>query len=617
MPLDTPTYQQIIDRIRADVKSILPDLDPTIFESLISGITDSNAGRHYDNVLSILQLVKELFPDTAIRENLERWAAYEGIVPFPALQAAGNAVFTGAIGTTILINREFNSGLNYTYIAQQTVEIAEKIITLSSLTNDGLTAIALANEDFPFATNTEVTIENAGVAEYNGSFPIVMLSARKFQYTLPSLPSGPATGGTYENLLLWSEALDNAVWIKGTDVTITPDNIAAPDGSLTADRVNIASSGFRNIRQIAAISTANSFIALSRFVKKGTIDNVRLAIGNTSLSNQFYAQFDLTNGVAGPIVYIGAASDAISSIEPYGDDWYRCIIIGKANGGDTDIRFELSAAIAGNYYSWGAQGEESETAHTYAKTEATTVTVTDINSKANAAVVPVNSDLTGADKNLDSGATLTFASQLSGADLDGFVDLDGITGGRDLETTESLYRRTVQSRSNPVANFNEAAITKQMLLVEGVTRTLVKRITPAIGQVTSLFVRDDDDDIIPSAAEVTDVNDSILEILPAQSDPSDVITKAPTPVTTNYDFASITPNTATMKAAIEENLIAFYEDEVTFETTITEKKYNSAIVDTIDAETGDRLTDFTLNSPSGDIVVTTDEIGILGTVTFV
>ena len=39
----------------------------------------------------------------------------------------------------------------------------------------------------------------------------------------------------------------------------------------------------------------------------------------------------------------------------------------------------------------------------------------------------------------------------------------------------------------------------------------VKRVTPLVGQVTILFVRDDDDNIIPSGSEVTTVKDAILE----------------------------------------------------------------------------------------------------------
>ncbi len=78
MTIKLPSYEEIIERSRADIKGTLNNLDPTIYASLIKAIVDSNSGRHFDNVLSIAQLEKELFPDTANRENLERWADYEG-----------------------------------------------------------------------------------------------------------------------------------------------------------------------------------------------------------------------------------------------------------------------------------------------------------------------------------------------------------------------------------------------------------------------------------------------------------------------------------------------------------------------------------------------------------
>ncbi len=218
--------------------------------------------------------------------------------------------------------------------------------------------------------------------------------------------------------------------------------------------------------------------------------------------------------------------------------------------------------------------------------------------------------------NLDSGAQLSITTPLAGVDANAFVGFLGITGGVVVESDEDLRSRTLQSRANPVANFNATAIEKEMRKVPGVTRVLVKRITPAIGQVTALFVRDNDDNIIPDAGEVAIVEAAVLAILQASSDTSDVFVKAPTPVETDYTFSAISPDTPTMRTAITNNILAFYEDEVDFETDITEDKYRGAIINTIDPDTGDTLDSFTLSTPTGDITVTTDEIGIPGDITF-
>jgi uncharacterized phage protein gp47/JayE len=234
----------------------------------------------------------------------------------------------------------------------------------------------------------------------------------------------------------------------------------------------------------------------------------------------------------------------------------------------------------------------------------------------NGGTVEVESVETGQDQNQESGAQLDLVSPIAGVNTTARVQFSQLDGGTDDETDPSLLGRTLQSRANPVANFNPGAIEKIALSISGVTRVKVKRITPEVGAVTILFVRDDDTNIIPSAGEVQTVKDAIVAVLPATSDEADVVVTAPTPVPTDYTFSSITPDTPTMRTAVDNNLDAFYRDEVDFETNITEDKYRSAIINTIDPDTGDTLTAFALSTPASDITVSTNEIGVKGVVIF-
>ena len=433
MPLNLPTFSIIIDRIRSDVRKLLPSLDPTIFGSKIRTLTDSNAGRHFDNVRSIKQLEKEAFPFDASLEQLERWAAYDGIIPFSSKQSTGNMLFTGTVGGIILADTDLKSVNEDVYITDESGTISNVSISVT-LSRSGTTVTAVASSAIIFATNIDVTIAGAVETEYNGTFTITVLSTLSFSYEITGTPSTPATG------------------------TILAD------------------------------------------------------------------------------------SDCVS--------------------------------------------------------------------------VQVTSEDFGLDQNLDSGAELTLVSSITDVDRTGFVRFEGLIGAQDAESADSLLNRTQQVRANPVANFNIAAITKAALAIQGVTRLLVKRITPRIGAVTVLFVRDGDDLIIPNATQIAEVKAAIVELLPATSEEDDVVVLAPTPVPTTYNFSSITPDTATMRTAITNNLNAFYEDEVTFETDVTEKKYEFAITGTIDPDTGQTLTDFTLSVPSGNITVTTNELGTIQEIIF-
>jgi len=148
--------------------------------------------------------------------------------------------------------------------------------------------------------------------------------------------------------------------------------------------------------------------------------------------------------------------------------------------------------------------------------------------------------------------------------------------------------------------------------VNGVTRVFVQEITPEIGQVTIYFTRDNDDDIIPTAPEITAVKDSILTVKPATSADIDVIVLAPTPIESDFVFSSVIPNTAAMKSAVEATLQEFFET-TKVGVDVQSIAYNSAIFQTVDSS-GARIESFILSAPAGDISVSSGELATLGAV---
>lgn len=147
------------------------------------------------------------------------------------------------------------------------------------------------------------------------------------------------------------------------------------------------------------------------------------------------------------------------------------------------------------------------------------------------------------------------------------------------------------------------------------TFTLQPTIPPGMTKV--FFTRDNDENIIPSASEVSAAKEALVEqIMPVNTASVDLIVAAPTPRIVNFTFNSIAPNTSTMKTAIESNLRALFIDEATLGGDIIEVFYTSTIFQTIDPVTGEKVTDFDLASPSGDVFVGDSELAIIGTVTF-
>jgi uncharacterized phage protein gp47/JayE len=233
------------------------------------------------------------------------------------------------------------------------------------------------------------------------------------------------------------------------------------------------------------------------------------------------------------------------------------------------------------------------------------------------ATLAVTSEGFGDTEDQLANAVLKFQSPIVGVDDTTQVDFDAIGGGADQELDVDLRARLLDRIQNPIAHFNVAEITAVAKTVAGVTRVFVQEITPAVGQVTVYFMRDNDADPIPSGAEVSDVNTVLQAIRPANTDEADLIVAAPTALSEDFTFSAIVPDTASLRAAITASLEQFFAERTEVEVTVDEDAYRSAIFNTVDTTNGDELTSFTLSTPSGDLTApTAGDIVTLGTVSF-
>jgi uncharacterized phage protein gp47/JayE len=218
--------------------------------------------------------------------------------------------------------------------------------------------------------------------------------------------------------------------------------------------------------------------------------------------------------------------------------------------------------------------------------------------------------------NQDAGTEISFNGTISGVDSISRVQFGAIGGGTNLQSPEDYRVEVIDAYQNPISTFSVAAIERQVKTVAGITRVFVEEITPAVGQVTVYFTRDNDDNIIPDASEVTTAKDTLLEIKPAHVSESDVIVSAPSGVTVDFTFSALSPNTSTMQAAISANLAALFEDDTTVGEDLLEDSYRSTIFNTTDPDTGTQVVSFTLSTPTTDISITTGELPVLGNITY-
>lgn len=174
------------------------------------------------------------------------------------------------------------------------------------------------------------------------------------------------------NLLLYSQEFENAAWLKSNS-SITANAIAAPDGTVTADKlVEAATTSVHSATQTVTFA-ANFIYTTSVYAKAG--ERSFLIIQPTGDSR--FAYYNLSNGTVGTV----SGSPLSTQIQSVGNNWYRCTITVTSPGATAANCILYSAATDGNatytgdgtsgIFIWGAQLEVGSTATGYMVSGAT------------------------------------------------------------------------------------------------------------------------------------------------------------------------------------------------------------------------------------------------------
>lgn len=123
MPFERPSLAELQERIRADIRARLPEARPEVRRSLLGVLADMEAGSVHGLYGYLDWMSRQIMPDTAEQEHLERWAGIWGVPRRDAAAATGEVVITGADGTVLPEGTELQARDGTEYLTDEAAEI--------------------------------------------------------------------------------------------------------------------------------------------------------------------------------------------------------------------------------------------------------------------------------------------------------------------------------------------------------------------------------------------------------------------------------------------------------------------------------------------------------------
>lgn len=221
--------------------------------------------------------------------------------------------------------------------------------------------------------------------------------------------------------------------------------------------------------------------------------------------------------------------------------------------------------------------------------------------------VPFEAVEAGSEGNCLAGTAIRISSPIAGVDSEGTVD-DAITDGTDLESPADLKARLAEYLDDPELGGGPGDYIDWALEVPGVTRAWEFPAKDGPGTVGVAIVDD-------TLGDITDVPTGVVDAVDAKfaaEAPITATATAFTPTALEVDVTvSISPDTSAIREAVEAELADLFKTSAQVEEDFP----RSWIGEAISRATGE--VSHTLTAPAADVTVSSEELPVLGMVTFV
>jgi hypothetical protein len=229
-------------------------------------------------------------------------------------------------------------------------------------TGDGTSGIFIWGAQLSDSASLDPYVYNPGAAPASTAY-----YGPRFDYDPVTLaPKGLLIEEQRTNLVLQSEAFDNAYWTKAR-ASVTANATISPDGTLDADTLvedTTASNTHIAFSSSVTVSTATVYTYTVYAKAAGrSFFNMQIGTGTEAYGAVVpFCYFNVSNGT------VGTSANATGSIVFVGNGWYRCVLVAVATTAatTTNMRIKLADADSSDSYTgdgtsgiyvWGAQLE--------------------------------------------------------------------------------------------------------------------------------------------------------------------------------------------------------------------------------------------------------------------
>ncbi len=242
------------------------------------------------------------------------------------------------------------------------------------------------------------------------------------------------------------------------------------------------------------------------------------------------------------------------------------------------------------------------------------------------ASIPVISTDVGEITNQPAYSPVELVDELTNVDSKGFVGVGALVGGSEEETDDLYRRRVIQAWQANTALFDPDTIADLVLRAPNVEQAIVARTTPNVGDVTVYVLKAGSGSFTPT--ELNDMRETVFTIAPPNTPIESIYIEPVTPVVVDITIQDVVPNTPSMKAAIVSEIEALLASIKIPNRDLLKEAVEAAIYSAVDYSSinleesisgiaYNKIESATLVSPSSNVVISPNQIAVLGTVTFI